>query len=137
MPIRCKFKPEDDLVIFVHSGIVPDEEFLESYKDYHNDPRFDRSYNLLVDLRKTESSERSPQALKEVAEFRREFFKNFYERPKVAIIAPNDISFGLARVYEAYSDVVPENLVVFRAADAALAWLGVGKDLEDELESLV
>ena len=134
MPIRCYFKPEEKLVIFIHLGVISDDEFVSSYKSFHQDPRFNRSFNLLVDLRHAESSSRSPEALREISEFRRKWFIKTAVRPKVAVIAPKDLSFGLARIYESYSDTGDDDFVVFRAADAALAWLGVSANLIDDLE---
>jgi hypothetical protein len=52
-------------------------------------------------------------------------------RPRVAVVAPKDLSFGLARMYDAFADSIPWNFVVFRAMDAALAWLGLPEDLMD------
>jgi hypothetical protein len=39
----------------------------------------------------------------------------------------------MARVYEAFSDLVPVDFNVFRAADAALAWLGMPENFMDDL----
>lgn len=55
-------------------------------------------------------------------------------RPKIAVIAPKDLSFGMARMFEAFSDTVPFNFGVFREIDAALAWLGVPENLLEDLE---
>ena len=98
------------------------------YKGFFEDPRFDKTFNLLVDLRQTESTERSPAALRKFADFSLNFYGRSPVRTKIAVVAPKDLSFGLARMYEAYSDNVPSDFVVFRAVDAALAWLGLPED---------
>ena len=134
MPIRCYFKPEEKLVVFIHLGVISDDEFLSSYKAFHQDPRFEKSFNLLVDLRHAESSTRSPSALREISDFRHQWFPQTAVRPKIAVIAPKDLSFGLARMYESYSDTDPAKFVVFRAVDAALAWLGLPESLIDDLD---
>jgi hypothetical protein len=50
---------------------------------------------------------------------------------KLAIIATNDLHFGLARMYETYRGMQPDNsrlLGIFRSRDEALRWLtGQGK----------
>ena len=63
-------------------------------------------------------------------------FSETSAHPKVAIVAPNDLVFGLARMYEVFSELekVPWDLVVFRAVDAALAWLGLSDDFLDSLD---
>ena len=129
MPIKCHYRIADRLVVFVHEGVVSDDEFLSTYTACHEDPRFDRAFNVLVDLRRTESDVRSSSVLRAFADFRHRWFGDKQVHAKVAVIAPQDLSFGLARMYEIYSETVPVDFVVFRAADAALAWLGAPEDL--------
>jgi 23S rRNA C2498 (ribose-2'-O)-methylase RlmM len=42
---------------------------------------------------------------------------------RVAIVAPEDVAYGLARMYEAYQAGSPSQTRVFRAEAEALAWL--------------
>jgi hypothetical protein len=134
MPITYQFKPDERLVIVTHVGAVPDDEFLSFYKAFYDDTRFDKSFNLLIDLRRTESSARSPSALQESVDFMQQQFVNTSARPKVAVAAPGDLSFGLARMCEAFSNEAPWEFEVFRSADDALAWLGVAENLMDDLD---
>lgn len=122
------------MVIFSHVGVVTNDEFLSFYKALYEDNRFDKSFNALVDLRQAESVVRSAGALNIFAEFVQQQYVNTTARPKVAVVAPKDVSFGLARMYEAFSDTVHWEFVVFRAADAALAWLGLPERLIDDLD---
>jgi hypothetical protein len=43
-------------------------------------------------------------------------------RGRVAIVAPSDLAYGLARVHVAHRDA-SESLGLFRSRDAALSWL--------------
>ena len=114
MPITYQLKPDERLVILIHVGTVSDDEFMSFYKALFEDNRFDKSFNLLVDLRQAESSVRSTAALNKFAEFVRRQFKSTTTRTKVAVVASEDISFGLARMYEVLSGAVPWEFVVFR-----------------------
>jgi hypothetical protein len=134
MPITYQLKPDERLVILIHVGAVSDDEFLSFYKALFEDSRFDKSFNLLIDLRQAESSVRSTAALNKFAHFVRQQFVNTTARPKVAVVASEDISFGLARMYEVLSGAVPWEFVVFRTANAALAWLGLSENLMDDLD---
>ena len=134
MPIRYHLKPDQKLASFVHVGAVTDDEFLSFYRALYADSRFDQSFNLLVDLRQTDSSVRSSGALDSFAGFMQRQLLNSRARPKVAVIAPQDISFGLARMYAAFARDVPWEFEVFRAPDRALAWLGLPESLVNELE---
>jgi hypothetical protein len=132
MPITCHRKQDEKLAIFVHQGLVPDDEFLSFYEAFYKDPQFDKSHNLLVDLRHAESAARSPAALKTFASVARANTPVISPRPKIAVVAPADVSFGLARMYGAFSDQVPTDFTVFKDMDAALAWLGVKADLMND-----
>ena len=134
MPITFHFHPEANLVIAVHVGTVADDEFLSSYKALYEDPRFDLSSDRLVDLRRTDSSARSTAALRAFAAFAREKHRDTTPRPRFAVIAPRDLSFGLARMYEVFGEGPETEFVVFREADAALAWLRLPEDLADDFE---
>jgi hypothetical protein len=48
---------------------------------------------------------------------------NHDDHHKVAIAAPQDLAYGLARMYEAYTGELPTELKVFRSKDEALDWL--------------
>ena len=134
MPIKYQLKPDERLVILVHVGAVPDDEFLSFYKSLYEDTRFDKSFNMLIDLRHTESSVRSSATLNEIADFIRKQCVSTTARLKVAVVAPEDISYGLARMYELLSSDVPWEFSVFRDADAALAWLGLSENLISDLD---
>lgn len=136
MPITYHLKPDERLVILVHTGIVTDDEFMSFYKALFEGTQFDESFNLLVDLRQAESSVRSAATLDEFANFIRRQYGSTTERPKVAVVAPEDISFGLARMYEVFSGDVSWEFEVFRTADTALAWLGLPESMMNDLDCL-
>jgi hypothetical protein len=129
MSIESYDMPEHNLVVFVHTGRVPDDEFLTFYKSFFESDRFKSAVNVLVDLRETSSSSRSPEALLRFAEIAEGKLADIPASTKVAVVAPKDRSFSLARMYEILSDSVNWNFVVFRAMDAASAWLGLPEDL--------
>ena len=50
---------------------------------------------------------------------------------KLAIVAPDDLSFGLARMYETYRELNPRStklVAVFRSRDEALKWIAAKDD---------
>ena len=131
MPITINTIPEHNLVIFSHTGEIPDNEFIEFYGRHFQGDTFDSNKKLLIDLREADSRPRNPDTLRQFAEFVKEHINDPAKPPKVAIVAPKSLTFGLARMYQAYTDTVPWEFVVFRAIDAALAWLNVPEDIID------
>ncbi len=134
MSITYYTKQEYKLIIIVHSEKVTDDEFLSFYKALYNSRNFDPSVNMLVDLRETNSIQRSSDVLRMFADFAKRRLDGLSTRPKIAVVAPKDLSFGLARMCEAFAASVPWDFSVFRAMDAALAKLGVPEDLMDTLD---
>jgi hypothetical protein len=133
MPIRLRAIPEHRVTVFTHTGSVPDDEFLSFYKAAYEERQFDVSMDHLVDLREADSSLRSPEALRVLADSMTPYMREVRSEPKVAVIAPRVLSFGLARMYEAYAQVVPWEFVVFRDPEAACAWLGLPEELTREI----
>ncbi len=129
MPITMNPKPEHRLIILTHTGMISDNEFNDFYWRFFHSDTFSNSMNLLIDLRETDSRPRSAVTLHQFAGFVRERLDELSICPKVAVVAPKSLSYGLARMYQSYSDSVPWEFVVFRAVDAALAWLDVPEDL--------
>ena len=124
MPITCQFKPDESLVVFAHVGMVSDEEFLTRYEACFEDPGFDSSFDILVDLRQTNSSPRGTTVLSKMADYMRDKYENVERGPKAAILAPELLSFGLARMFEVFSEDVTIDVKVFRTVDEAVDWLG-------------
>ncbi len=133
MPISFRFIRAENLVVCVHTGTVKDKEFTASYKALFKDDRFDTSMNMLVDLQQTDSSQRSSAVLQEFVNFARTQYQDIKSRPRIAVIAPIAVSFGLARMTEAFSHLVPWDFMVFYSKDAALEWLGVADNLINDL----
>lgn len=129
VPITHHIHQDLKLIVSIHEGPVRDDEFLASHRELFASRRFDCAFNRVIDLRRTDSRFRSPDALREFAEY----FAKHYERceaaPKTAVIAPGDVSYGMARMYEAFVHRVPGEFVVFRTAHEALAWLGLPEEL--------
>jgi len=129
MPITCQIRPDLHLIISTHIGTVPDGEFLQSYLDLYSDDKLDLSYNYLIDLRHTDSSVRSSGALAALAATVEQQYQGTGLNPKIAVIAPTDLSFGLGRMYEEFSSLINGQFSVFKSVDTALKWLRVPTDV--------
>jgi hypothetical protein len=129
MPISYYIKTKHKLIVLVYTGKIPDDDFLSFYKDLYESGAIDLSFNLLVDLREADSTPRNPIVLRMFANFIKTRIQSLSTRPKVDVVAPKDLSFGLARMYEPFANAVPWDFTVFRTIDAALAWLGLPENL--------
>lgn len=80
------------------------------------DPSFDRSFHVLVELDRIFPSSVDFRTLIDLARVR----ENVPGR-RMAVVAPEPITYGLAKVYEAYGR--EHGVRVFRVKKAALNWL--------------
>jgi hypothetical protein len=131
MPISCRYKPEMKLVIFVHKGHVTDEEFLSFYRAFFKDQKFENYCKYLVDLRQADSTRRKTEALFNLAIFLKNHYQDLSIEMCIAVVAPQDLSFDLARTYEVLSSTLPWQFQVFEKMIPALDWLGVSENQVD------
>ena len=132
MPITYTIRKNEGVVVSRHLGEVSDQELLDTYRQLYNDPDYQPSFNKVVDLRTTKSTGRSPDALRDIAQLIKSRYATTYERAKTAIIAPRDLSFGLARMYQVFSEDTPQETMVFREVQQALDWLHLSGNILDE-----
>ncbi len=133
MPVLYRFESDLNLIITTHVGLVADEEFQTSYRKMFSDPSFERSMNILVDLRLTKSNARTPNALQKFSGLVKKLFKGFNadKKPKVAVIATEIFSFGLARMCEAYVANIAWDFLVFKSEKEACVWLQLPENILD------
>lgn len=82
---------------------------------------------LLVDTTRSEIlGTRSPSQIRHVAQALAPYAERIGGR--CAVVATEDIHFGLSRMGSVYSESVGVETEVFRTEDEALAWLGVRAD---------
>lgn len=136
MTIKFRFRPDFNLVICTHTGHTPEHEYLATYKSLYEHESFDKSMNRIVDLRLADALELDTKTLKLSASFVRAKYGEMKEQalPKIAVIAPEDLVFGLGRMFEGLTGDL-EFILVFRSSKAALEWLDLpGKLLDNDDE---
>ena len=84
------------------------------------DPDFDPSYNQLVDLRAITDFAISAAELRIIT-----LYRLYNEKRRRAIVADEDITFGMARMYEVFREDAPEEIKLFRDMADARRWLGL------------
>lgn len=110
------------LVFTQITGIVRPEDIQAETNAVKNDPKFDPSFNQLVDAFDSKPApDFSADKIRELGS--NTIFNNTVRR---AIIVSGDLAFGLARMFGTYREIHGEsNIQVFRSREAALNWLGV------------
>ena len=113
------------LIVTVHHGDVSDEQCIEQYRQlFDSVPDFVK-YDKLVDTREASSETRSPACLRMIVELMQDRFSTTLSSTRTAIVASDDLGYGMARMYRAYRRLLPGQVEVFRGLESAAGWLGI------------
>ena len=121
MPLTIDIDRERNLTVIKLVGIVAFDELQESMLEYYKDGHTDL---IMVDLTeakgqgKTYSHDRLYQFASVVENFR----KNC-QTAKTALVASEDLYFGLCRILEAYRNTSNIKYSTFRTMDEAVEWI--------------
>ena len=125
MPVHLAVDSEHQVVFVIHLGLVDDVEVLALNERIRLDPRVKPGFSIFVDLRETRSELRTTVALKHLAEKSKQWLTDPASSSRIAILAPRDISYGLARMFGAFSNAAENQFGVFRDLHAATDWPGI------------
>ena len=108
-----------------YRGVVDDRLLLDAYSRLITDCNFDPTLDDIVDLRDVSSFEITNNGLRRLVGMLAELDR-FGFRTKVAIVAKDDVTFGMGRMYEIMRGMAAnstEDIYIFREYDEALRWL--------------
>lgn len=117
------------LVVTRFTSRVTDAEFVDLYRRLMADPDYALGTNELADLRLVELLDVSASGLRQVETITEERYAGSDASFRTAILAPRDHPYGIGRMYEAFAEGGPENVLVCRDPAAALEWLRLDPDV--------
>jgi hypothetical protein len=127
VPLTYRIDPERRLVVTQGRGILKDQEVFGYQQEVWS--RSDvAGFDELVDMTAvTQILLPSLDRVRDLAELAAEMGRGA-PRSKMAIVAPDDLAFGLGRMFEAFRESAAPGIKpvgVFRTVPEALEWLGV------------
>lgn len=126
MPAFYKIDKEHRLVFTTGSGVFSHADAMAHMEKLSKDPDFDPSYSQIADFSQVTAFEISAQQIRELAQ--KSLFSPSSHR---AFIAPNDLGYGLGRMFEMLRENQGEmGIRVFRSLEEALDWV-LSKHLSD------
>ena len=124
MPIKFKYDPDNNILYETGEGEVTYQDFAAYRKSLLARPASTASKALvLCDYR----TARVTLSSEEMWRIKRESDKvaEFFGGAKVAIVAPDDFGFGMARMYSMASEPGDFEVGAFKTMAEACAWLGI------------
>ena len=135
MPMTYRIDLDANLLFVVMSGVLTQDERMQTMLAWINDPAFRPGLDTFCDLTESESTP-DLAALREIVATISEHSPRIGPK-KVAVLTSRPITFGVARVFEALAEVedTPLQVKVFNARTAAWAWLRPGDSEQVELSN--
>lgn len=132
MPLRVWVDADTHVRFAVASGVLSKSDVLEHYGAVLADPAYDPALDMVFDCTAVEHIDVEPGTVKHISELVARADRAIPPgvRPRVAIVAPGDAAYGMARMYQAYREVQQAQRVyrVYRTAAEAREWLGLPND---------
>ena len=122
--IRYRIYRAHSLVVFSVGERFDLKEYLSVMDACLLDPEYTRNMDALWDFRDTVASSLQKDEIVQLAEYSSSYTNRRGESWRAALLVSNDLSYGLARMFEAYVNVAQNEVMVFRDPAAALKWLG-------------
>lgn len=115
--------PDENYFLTTFSGTVTDAELLSRYQAFMHSEQWQPGMNELVDVAQGELTQLSSAGLRQLQEFTEGFLGEQATAMRTAVYAPDDLPYGLARVYSALAETSPELISIFRDREEARLWL--------------
>jgi hypothetical protein len=112
----------DRIVVLTVAGELEDSDLLRLAIDVESDPEIEPDFSLLVDLRGADGRNVTSNGVRELA--RRPFALSPTSRR--GIVTPTELTFGMARMYEALRNAEGGAIRVFRDYEEAVRWVTTG-----------
>lgn len=119
--ITKRVEPEHDLTLFFVVGKLTANKLVKTIRDFYESSI---TLNVIWDLTKSDLTQANTQDVELVAALSADY-ANLRPSGKTAIVGPDDLTFGLARMYELNknSNDLPFDTRSFRSIDDAYSWI--------------
>ena len=123
MSLRIEIDRTRHLRLVTLSGVVDDDELLETFSRYWKSPDYDGSLNEFCDVSGLERIVTTTSGLRKLAKLNLELRRDAELGVKSAVFAPGDLPFGLSRMFQAFVEGSKNSFEVFRDREKAFEWL--------------
>jgi len=124
MPIKKHTDPSTDLTTFTCEGHITLKAVADAMRCLYDGIDGPTTRMVLWDLSKASTENLSVDELDDIAQLRLEN-KIPMTNGKTAVVAPNDLDFGMVRMFQAKTAGTPRYLMVFRTLEKAMEWMKI------------
>src|SRR4030095_14566446 len=121
MSVRIEIREAERLRVVVVDGAIGDDDVYETFSTLWLAPDYDRTLDELVDLRGLSGAGVTSSAVRRLGETSVQVHRGA-PAVRVAIVAPDNLAYGLSRMYGAFAEESGSEHRVFRSVEEAMAW---------------
>jgi len=131
MSIQFKIFRDLGVVYTRWTDVASDKKLHKAYRTLYEHPHWQPGFHELSDLREAPISNITADGFRKFSALCEAFTKGKCEVFKSAVIVPDDITYGLTRLYEISAYESPECIQMFKTMDDAMTWMNI---TEEDLE---
>jgi len=123
MPVDTIISKEKNLIVHTLTGVMDLSVIVNTISKTLDDPEYQVGMNAIWHFCDTSKVNLSSEDLMYAAEYAGKKMDEDGKPYKLALVAEEDLSYGLTRVYEAWRSKCPVTVQNFRFIDDAFAWI--------------
>lgn len=123
VPVKSTIDPNTGVIVHRATEQLSMPDLLNALDRIGKHPLYQPGANALWNLSDVTLANAESRDLRELAGKVRQIIEGRGTGYKVAIVAPRDVDYGVARMYEAYASELPVDLRVLRNSEDAWEWL--------------
>lgn len=121
--VSKKINEKQNLTTFEVNGAVSGQDLIKVVEDLYSE---NPTEYVLFDFSRASKLNISHDEIKQIV-LHIKNFGNIRKKGKTALVAPDDLSFGISRIFQTFSETYETSIEnkVFRRKDESLIWLGI------------
>lgn len=123
MAIDTEVNTADGIILRTGIGVVDINEIKNAFFDSLHHPDFKKEMNAIWDFSQADVSAISTQEILHLIKYLQQNINKRGADFKMAIVASEDLSFGLAKMFQGLGMELPIAIRVVRSRDEAFEWL--------------
>ena len=127
MPIKTQIIPDKNLMIRTASGTLTIPDVLNTINNVLTDENFIKDMHAIWDFSNATFHQGTTEEISKVIEHLKKSLNSRGSNYKIAIVAPEDLNYGISRIFAAYGSELPLPIGIYRTIDDAYHWLEIQK----------
>ncbi len=123
MAINNQIDSENNLIVRTILGELTMSDILDAINDSLADEEFSKDMHVIWNFNDADVSNQTTDDILEIIGHIKNSMDKRGSHYKIALVAPEDLSFGISRIFAGYGSELPLSIGVHRTIDDAYKWI--------------